>query len=260
MPSSGWGTSPKPRCCPRLPTRGRNSELAALVSDDPEISSNELAERHQVPHRFHDFDACLASGEIEAVYIALPNHLHCEYTVRAAEAGIHVLCEKPMAVTAAECEKMNHAVEAAGVKLMLAYRLHFEEANLRAIKIAHSPASWASCGPSIRFSASMSRRETSVCEGALGGGTLYDIGVYCINAARYLFRDEPLEVTAFSANNGDPRFAETDEMTGATLRFPLDRLAVFLVSFGTSGVGLVPALGTEGELAGRSSLRLRRGS
>jgi predicted dehydrogenase len=82
----------------------------------------------------------------------------------------------------------------------------------------------------------------------LGGGTLYDIGIYCINAARYLFRDEPVEVTAFSANNGDARFAEVDEMTSAILRFPQDRLATFTCSFGTKEVGAYQIMGTKGSL------------
>jgi glucose-fructose oxidoreductase len=224
----------------------RNSELVALVSDD-HAKLTELADRHHVPHRFHTYDDCLASGEVDAVYIALPNHLHCEFTVRAAEAGVHVLCEKPMAVTTAECEKMNHAVEAAGVKLMIAYRLHFEEANLRAIKIAQSGAIGELRAFSSIFAINVDEGNVRL-EQEFGGGTLYDIGVYCINAARYLFRDEPLEVTAFSANNGEPRFAETDEMTGAILRFPLDRLASFLVSFGVSEVGAYQILGTEGNL------------
>ena len=117
----------------------RNSILAALVSED-ETKLRELSERHQVPHTFRDYDECLKSGEVDAVYIALPNHMHCEYTVRAAEAGVHVLCEKPMAVTVAECEKMQHAVDAADVKLMIAYRLHFERANLKAIDLVRSGA------------------------------------------------------------------------------------------------------------------------
>ena len=84
------------------------------------------------------YDECLQSGHVDAVYIALPNSQHCEYTVRAAEAGIHVLCEKPMAVTEEECEKMIDAANSSGVKLMVAYRLHFEEANLKAVEIAQS--------------------------------------------------------------------------------------------------------------------------
>ena len=224
----------------------KGCELTALISDD-QAKLDELAEQFSVPNRFADSDAALASGTFDALYIALPNNLHCEYTVRAAEAGIHVLCEKPMAVTSAECEKMIHAVETAGVRLMIAYRLHFEEANLRAVEIAHSGVLGDVRAFQSVFAINVQPGNIRL-EQELGGGTLYDIGIYCINAARYLFRDEPLEVTALSANNGEPRFSETDEMTGALLRFPQDRLALFLSSFGAAEVGAYQILGTKGNL------------
>jgi predicted dehydrogenase len=221
----------------------RNSVLAALVSSDT-VKLRELGEKYAVQHTFTDYDACLASGEVDAVYLALPNHLHCEYTVRAAEAGVHVLCEKPMAVTAAECEKMIHAAKTAGVKLMIAYRLHFEEANLKASEMVNS----GELGDVRLFSSVFClnvRQGNTRLDREQGGGTLYDIGIYCINAARYLFRDEPLEVTAFSAKGREPRFAEVDEMTAAVLR---ERLAAFSTSFGVKEVGYFHVLGTEGEL------------
>lgn len=152
-----------------------------------------------------------------------------------------------MAVTAAECEKMIHATDAAGVKLMIAYRLHFEEANLKAAQMVAD----GTLGD-VRLFASQFCLQIKPGNIRLdreqGGGTLYDIGIYCINAARYLFRAEPLEVTAFSANNGEPRFAEIDEMTSAILRFPGDRLATFSSSFGVPEVGYFHLLGTAGNL------------
>jgi len=118
-----------------------NSVLAALISDDDK-KRKELAKRFRLSpestYSYEEYDECLKSGEIDAVYVGLPNHLHCEYTVRAARAGVHVLCEKPMAVTEKECEQMTTACQKAGTKLMIAYRLHFEQANLEAVKIATS--------------------------------------------------------------------------------------------------------------------------
>src|SRR5207237_5902379 len=119
----------------------KNSELTALVSDVPK-KRKELRKRYRLDndstYAYEEYDQCLRSGKVDAVYIGLPNHLHCEYTLRAARAGIHVLCEKPMAVDERECEQMIAACEASHTRLMIAYRLHFEEANLEAVKIAAS--------------------------------------------------------------------------------------------------------------------------
>ena len=224
-----------------------NSQLAGLVSDDA-TKRKRLGKKYQCPTwSYDDYDACLNSGEIDAVYIALPNHLHCEYTVRAAEAGIHVLCEKPMAVTEDECQKMIHACRTAGVRLMIAYRLHFEEANLKAAEIARSGQLGELRYFNSVFNMQVKPGDIRV-QGDLGGGTLYDIGVYCINAARYLFRDEPTEVFAYSANGGDPRFVDVDEMTAAVLRFPGERLATFTTSFNGSALGSYQIVGTKGDL------------
>src|SRR5689334_15431189 len=103
-----------------------NSALAALVSDDPE-KLDRLGRQYDVARRvgYDGYDQLLASGEIDAVYIGLPNHLHADYAIRAARAGVHVLCEKPMAIGEADCRAMIEAAEAGGVRLMIAYRLHF---------------------------------------------------------------------------------------------------------------------------------------
>jgi glucose-fructose oxidoreductase len=226
----------------------RNSELTALVSDDP-AKHEKLRFKYNVQHTYSydDYDDCLRSGAIDAVYIALPNNLHCEFSVRAAQAGIHVLCEKPMAVTEQECERMISAAAKARVKLMIAYRLHFEKANLKAIEIVRS----GRLGEPRFFSsvfAMQVKHDNIRLKRELGGGTLYDIGVYCINASRCLFRAEPSEVFAFSLAGRDPRFSEVDEMTGALLRFPEERLASFTCSFGAADVSAYELVGTEGEL------------
>jgi predicted dehydrogenase len=226
----------------------KNSELTALVSDDAE-KLKKLGRKYRIDllHHYDEYDDLLASGEVDAVYIGLPNHLHHEYTLRAARAGIHVLCEKPMAVTVEECEDMIRACQASDVKLMIAYRLHFEEANLKAIEIVNSgqigePRIFDSVFTNqVKEGNIRLRRET-------GGGTLYDIGIYCINAARYLFRSEPLEVFAKSANNGEERFNEIEEMTSAIMHFPGERLANFTCSFGAADVSAYQVVGTKGAL------------
>jgi len=230
----------------------RNSELTALVTGDVK-KATEVAKENRLSQdatfSYDQYDACLQSGEVDAVYIGLPNHLHCDYTVRAAKAGVHVLCEKPMAVDEKECKRMIAACRRARVKLMIAYRLHFEEANLEALKIARSKK----LGDLRIFTSAFSQQ---VVPGNVrltepesrGGGSLYDMGVYCLNAARYLFQDEPNEVLGVTATNGDRRFRKTAEMTTAVLRFPKDRLATFTSSFGAADVSEYALVGTKGSL------------
>ena len=223
----------------------RNSVLAALVSDDP-TKQRLLSRKYRVPSYSYDqYEECLE--QVDAVYIALPNTMHAEYTIRAARAGVHVLCEKPMAVTAAECEEMIEACASGGVKLMVAYRLHFEEINLNAIDIVRRRR----LGDPKFFNSSFSmtvRPGDIRTKRGLGGGTLYDIGVYCINAARGLFRGEPKEVVALSVNSGAAKLSEIDETTGAVLRFDGERLATFVTSFNAADVAAYRIVGTKGQL------------
>ena len=243
----GLGHIAQAAVLPAFKNAKQNSKLVALVSSDPE-KLKELGKRYKAKtYSYQQYDECLSSGEIDAVYIALPNNMHCEYTVRAAEAGIHVLCEKPMAVTAEECEKMIHA--ASEVKLMIAYRLHLEEANLKAIEIAQSGELGELRIFNSVFCMQVKEGDIRVWPVAEGGGTLYDIGVYCINAARYLFRAEPTEVFASTASlEGDPRFSDSEEMASVVMKFPGNRLATFTCSFGAADHSSYQLVGTEGDL------------
>lgn len=225
-----------------------NSELVALVSGDPS-KLKELGKEYDIEqtYSYEEYDDLLESGNIDAVYIALPNHLHCEYTVRAAKAGIHILCEKPMAMTVAECEEMIRAAKENNVKLAIAYRLHLEEANLQAVEVVNS----GKIGEGRIFNSVFSQEVEAGnirLDREIGGGTIEDIGIYCINAARYLFQDEPTEVFATSATNGEERFKEVPEMTSAIMRFPGDRLATFTCSFGVAKTSSYQVVGTKGEL------------
>ena len=107
----------------------KNAEIAALVTSDKR-KARILAKRYQVKdvYNYDQYEECLTK-DIDAVYIVLPNHQHCEFTMRAAKAGVHVLCEKPMAVSVAECRKMIASMRQNRRKLMIAYRLHFEKSN-----------------------------------------------------------------------------------------------------------------------------------
>lgn len=226
----------------------KNSEVRALVTADP-TKARRLSEKYDVPffYPYEEFDLCLKSGEIDAVYIALPNSMHHAYAVAAANAGIHVLCEKPMAMDETECQSMITAAEENGVKLMIAYRLHFERANLNAVEAIHS----GKIGPPRIFSSVFTQQTAGGnirLKRELGGGPVWDVGVYCINAARYLFQSEPEEVFAFQATSDDDRFREVEESVTAVLRFPDARLATFTCSFGASDVSEFQVVGTKGNL------------
>lgn len=225
-----------------------NSELVAMVSGDP-AKLRTLARNYGVAKlcSYDGYDSLLASGDIDAVYLAMPNHLHSDFAVHAARRGIHVLCEKPMAVTVDECNAMIRAASETRVKLMIAYRLHFEATNLEAAKIARSRR----LGDLRVFHSTfaMQVRPGDIrLDDEKGGGTLYDIGIYCINAARMMFGAEPERVVANSVFGGDRRFREVDQMTSAILHYPGGRVATFTSSFGAADASMYEIVGTKGRL------------
>ena len=243
----GLGNIAQAAVLPAFEHARESSELVGLVSSD-KVKLDELGKRYGVSllGTYEDLESIIADGEVNAVYVAVPNTLHRPFTERAAKAGAHVLCEKPMALTSVECESMICVTKMCGVKLMIAYRLHFEPANLRVIgRIAAGDI-----GEPRIFSSVFAQqvREGDVrTDATLGGGALYDMGVYSINAARYLFRDEPVEVVAETVSTGD-RFQGVDEMTSAILRFPGGRLAQLVVSEGASEVSEYRIVGTKGDI------------
>src|SRR5438067_1798341 len=189
----------------------KNSRLVALVSDDEE-KRRKLSRKYRCDaYGYRDLDEVLAREDVNAVYIALPNDMHAEYAVRCALAGAHVLCEKPLAVSEQECRRMIDACENGGVKLMTAYRLHFEPANLEVVRLIESGV----IGETRMFSSDFSyqvKGENIRTSAERGGGALWDIGIYCINAARYCMRADPIEISALRADRpGDPRFDEVHE-------------------------------------------------
>jgi glucose-fructose oxidoreductase len=224
----------------------KNSRLAALVSDDEE-KREKLACKYDVPaYSYAEYEECLAREDVDAVYIALPNTMHAEYTIRAAQAGTHVLCEKPMATSELECRRMMQACDDAGVKLMIAYRLHFEPANLEAVKAVVS----GKIGEPRFFSSDFSyqvKDDNIRTQREMGGGPVWDIGIYQINAARYLFRAEPTEVEAFAAA-GDERFEGVPAGMSGLLRFGEGELATFNCSFAAAATATYRMVGAKGDL------------
>jgi glucose-fructose oxidoreductase len=173
--------------------------------------------------------------------------MHRDYAVAASQAGIHVLCEKPMALDETECAEMISAAAKSRTKLMVAYRLHFNKANLQAVEVLKSGKLGAPRVFNSTFTMQV-RKDNIRLKNRLGGGPLWDIGIYCINAARYLLQAEPNEVFAFAVKSKDSRFKEIEESVSAILRFPDAQLAAFTCSFGASDVSRYEVVGTKGSL------------
>src|SRR5579859_7518748 len=226
----------------------KNSRLVALVSSDEE-KRRKLARRYGCDaFAESDLDAVLDQPDVDAVYIAEPNDRHADFVIRCAREGVHVLCEKPLGISEEECRRMIDACHGSGVKLMTAYRLHFEPANLEVVKLIED----GRIGELRFFSSTFAYQvkpgniRTSADR---GGGAIWDLGVYCINAARYLFRADPVEVFALRADRpGDPRFEEIHEGMTVLLKFPGDRLAQFTVSFGAYEQDQYRIVGTKGHI------------
>jgi predicted dehydrogenase len=206
------------------------SRLAAVVSGDP-AKAHRVAAAHglseQSIYSYATFDRIRDNPNVDIVYVCLPNSMHAEYTIRAARAGKHVMCEKPMAVSVAECEAMIAACKSANRKLMIGYRCHFEPYNVEAMRLAR--AGGAGRTRYVRTEHGFVQRDPSkwrLSKAMAGGGSLMDMGVYSLQAARYMTGEEPVAVTAReSTDRTDPRFREVEDMIDWTLEFPSGAIA-----------------------------------
>jgi len=221
-----------------LPAFGeaRGSRPAALVSGSPD-KARAVARRYGIPedavYGYADLERMRENRAVGAVYIGLPNAQHREFTERCAAIGKHVLCEKPMANTPEDAAAMVAACERARVRLMIAYRCQYEPTNREAIRLVRSGelgklrfieatnVQSSGTAPQWRFSRALA-----------GGGALPDIGLYCLNATRYLTGEEPTDVFARQHSPaGDPRWAEVEESVAFTLRFPSGVIANCLSAY-----------------------------
>ncbi|WP_298398818.1 Gfo/Idh/MocA family oxidoreductase [Sphingobium sp.] len=225
------------------------AKLVALVSGTP-AKLAQYGDQYGIPatHRYSyaDFDRIRDNPDIDAVYVVLPNSLHAEYVIRAAQAGKHVMCEKPMAVSVAECEAMIAACRKAGRKLMIGYRSRFEPYNRLAIDLARG----GHVGPTRLITAehgfSAQPNQWRLDKPLSGGGSLMDIGIYSLNAARYLTGEEPAEVSAVeSTDRTDPRFRTVEDRINFMLRFPSGIIANCISSY-SSGHNGYRVIGTQG--------------
>ena len=202
----------------------KKAKLTALVSGDP-AKARQLAQENGVSaeaiYDYKNFGHIKDNKEVQVVYIVLPNSMHAEFTVRAARAGKHVLCEKPMETSAAKCQQMISECRHAKVKLMIAYRIQYEPMN-RAIQRLVREKSFGE----IKYIESANMQKVARMEWRLsrelsGSGAVGDVGIYCINTIRFLLGEEPVEIFAQAFRpGGDPRFGEVDATTIFQMRFP----------------------------------------
>ena len=208
----------------------KKSKLVALVSGSPEKAA-QVADQYGVSteniYNYQNFDRIKDNPQVQVVYIVLPNGMHAEFTVRGAQAGKHILCEKPMANTVTEAEQMVAACAKAKVKLMIAYRIQYEPHNRLMQKMVRDKKYGnVKLIEAVNGQAQGDPGQWRQKKALAGGGALPDVGLYCLNTTRFLLGEEPTEVSAmiYSTPN-DPRFKEVEENVTFALRFPSGALA-----------------------------------
>jgi predicted dehydrogenase len=211
--------------------------LTALVSGSPE-KARQWAQQHDVSEKsvynYENFDSIRDNPDVDIVYVVLPNSMHAEYTIRAARAGKHVLCEKPMAVSVKECDAMIAACRDAQRQLAIGYRLHFDPYNLEMMRLSREKV----FGPVrvIETAAGFvigDPTQWRLKKSLAGGGSLLDVGVYALQAARYIAGEEPVSVTAQWAKTDAEKFKDVEEESiQFALKFPGGAIANCTGSYG----------------------------
>ena len=199
--------------------------LAGIITGTPS-KAVEWKKKYNIPdkniYNYQNFDDIANNNDIDLVYVVLPNSMHKEYTIRTAKAGKHVICEKPMALNAADCEEMIAACKSAGVQLAIGYRLHYEPYNLELKRLGQQKV----FGQVRLIEASLGYRTTDPDEWRLkkamaGGGPLMNVGIYCVQSSRYVSGEEPISVTAqFGPVTDSKLFAEVEASIMWQLNFP----------------------------------------
>ncbi len=227
-------------------------KLTALVSGHREKAEKQAAQ-YNIPspsiYSYDNYDEIRQNKEIDAVYVALPNSMHAEYTIRAAKAGKHVLCEKPMATSVAECKAMIEACRKARVKLMIAYRCQYNPLHLKAIELIRSGALGQVQMIESSFGFNIRAGEWRLNRKLAGGGPLMDVGIYSLNASRYLTGEEPADIKANSSViDHDGRFDEVEENDSWTMKFPSGIVASCNTTYGANGANYFKVHGSRGSI------------
>lgn len=220
----GLGTYSEQQLGPAL-TETEYCRLTAVVSGSAEKRERwhhqyNLKEKNL--YSYEHFDEIRLNGDIDVVYIVLPNSMHAEYVIRAARAGKHVICEKPMATSVEDCLRMIDACRQAGVRLSMGYRLHFDPFNREMMRLGQNQIH----GPINRLIAKNGmdvgdKKQWRLKQHLAGGGPLMDVGIYCVQGALYTIGELPIAVTAqFHKKTDFEKFAEVEEGIDWEMEFP----------------------------------------
>ena len=208
----------------------KNCKLTGIVTGTP-AKEKEWMDQYGIPkknvYNYENFNNIADNDDIDIVYVVLPNSMHAEYTIRAAQAGKHVICEKPMAISSEECQEMIDACKKAGVKLSIGYRLHFEPYNKEVMRIGQEKAfgkvNYISCGAGYRMGDNWDQWRLK--KDLAGTGALGNMGVYAMQAAMYAVGENPLYVRAQEFKTMPKKFNETDETVTFQFEFPSGAVA-----------------------------------
>jgi predicted dehydrogenase len=238
----------------RACAKSQTAKITALVTGHPETKGKKYAAMYGIPessiYTYETFDRIRDNKGVDAVYVGLPNSMHREYTVRAAQAGKHVLCEKPMAISSAECLEMIAACRKANVRLMIAYRVHYEPTHLEAQRIIQSGALGQLQAFEGAFGFDAQPNQWRLTRKFGGGGSLMDVGIYPMNEIRWLTGEEPIEFTAVATtrDHATGRFAEVEQTLDWTMKFPSGIVAALGCSYGVNMQGFLRIHGNKGSL------------
>ncbi|MCU0779987.1 MAG: Gfo/Idh/MocA family oxidoreductase [Akkermansiaceae bacterium] len=245
----GLGSLSTHQIAPAL-TKCQHSKLAAIVTGTP-AKAEQWRGQYGIPgdcvYKYENFDRIADNPAVDVVYIVLPNSMHEEFTIRALRAGKHVFCEKPMANSVAECRRMIAAAKAAKRQLGVGYRCQLEAHHLACIRLARErklgALKFIEAGFGFRIG---DPKQWRLRKALAGGGALMDVGIYALQAGRYLTGEEPVEVSARETKTDPVKFAEVDETIAWTMKFPSGVVANMMTTYAFGGANYFRAYAEQG--------------
>ncbi|TWT74000.1 Gfo/Idh/MocA family protein [Allorhodopirellula solitaria] len=245
----GLGSLSTNQLAPAL-QKTKHAKLVGIVTGTPKKEktwADKYGIQKQNIYNYETYDKIRDNEDIDVVYIVLPNGMHAEYTVRAAEAGKHVLCEKPMANSSEECRQMIAACDQNNRKLAIGYRCQFEPHHQQCIELARSEKFGSLKAVEAGFGFTIGDPNQWRLDAKLaGGGALMDVGVYALQACRYLTGEEPQSITAQETKTDPKKFAEVDETITWTMKMPSGVNCFCATSYAFRGVNRYHAYADKG--------------